>query len=235
MTTRSTISIVIPAFNEARRIGTTLTTVLAHLEQSRRPFEIRVVDDGSADDTASLVQTAAASEPRIVLQREPHRGKGAAVRAGMLATRADMRFICDADLSMPITELDRFIAEIERGHEIVIGSREGVGARRVGEPAYRHLMGRVFNGLVRGLGLTRFPDTQCGFKMFTGLAADKVFQRAQVDGFAFDIEVLAIAEHLGFRVVALPIEWHHRDASRISAVRDTLKMTFDVLRIRLRL
>lgn len=226
------LSIVVPAYNEASRIGATLTTLTSGLATFADTWEIRVVDDGSADDTAAVVAALAAADPRIVLQQEPHRGKGGTVRAGMLGTRARLRFMCDADLSMPAHEIMRFLELVPSRFDLVIGSREGVGARRVGEPAYRHHMGRVFNAFVRALAIGGFDDTQCGFKMFTGEAADRIFPRVRVEGWAFDIEVLVIARQIGLRLHEMPIEWHYRTESRISPLRDSLLMARDVLRIR---
>jgi dolichyl-phosphate beta-glucosyltransferase len=167
-----------------------------------------------------------------VLQREPHRGKGGALRAGLLAARGELRFMCDADLSMPISELPRFIAAVPAECDLAIGSREGSGAKRVGEPEHRHAMGRVFNMIVRLSGLSGIQDTQCGFKMFSARAAETIVPRLTLDGWAIDIEMLVIAARHGLRVRELPIEWHYRERSRISPLRDSLRMTRDVLRIR---
>jgi dolichyl-phosphate beta-glucosyltransferase len=226
------LSIVIPAYNEAKRIGGSLQKLRRYLEQSGLAWEIRVVDDGSADDTAGVVTRAARDDSRVTLQREPHRGKGGAVRAGMLASRAQLRFLCDADLSMPIHELSRFLDTVPRDCDIAIGSREGEAARRVGEPFYRHAMGRVFNAVVRMSVQLDIHDTQCGFKMFTGAAADAVFSAVTIPGWAFDIEVLAIARTQGWRVREMPIEWHYGTESRVSPVRDSYRMLHDLWRIR---
>jgi dolichyl-phosphate beta-glucosyltransferase len=228
----TSLSIVIPAYNEAARIGQTLAVLEAHLESGSLDWEIRVVDDGSNDDTATTVERLAGGNPRVVVQREPHRGKGGTVRAGMLTARADLRFMCDADLSMPVHELDRFLALVPSQFDIVIGSREGVGAQRVGEPGYRHRMGRIFNSLVRQAAVPGINDTQCGFKMFTGAAADAVFSRVTIEGWAFDIEALVVARHLGLRVHELPIEWHYREQSQVSPIRDSFLMARDVMKIR---
>ena len=231
-TTAVALSVVIPAFNEAARIGPTLQQLAAHLPTLVPTWEIRVVDDGSTDDTATVVQDLARADPTMVLQREPHRGKGGAVRHGLLAAAGELRFMCDADLSMPVTEIGRFLAEVPLGCDIAIGSREGPGAHRVGEPGYRHVMGRVFNQFVKTLLLGGLHDTQCGFKMFTATAVDAIFTRTTIDGWAFDIEALYIARRLGLRVCELPIEWHYRDQSQVSAVRDSFRMARDVMRIR---
>ncbi|HTI40040.1 MAG TPA: dolichyl-phosphate beta-glucosyltransferase [Vicinamibacterales bacterium] len=228
------LSIIIPAFNEEARLPATLDEILRHLRPTSWDWEIRVVDDGSKDGTAAVVERYRESEPRIAVQRERHGGKGAAVRAGMLAARADYRFICDADLSMPIRELDAFLPPHVNDADIGIATREGAGARRVGEPTRRHLVGRVFNTLVQMLLLPGLNDTQCGFKMFTARAAERVFPLVTVDGWSFDIEALYVARQQGLRIVELPIEWHYRPESRLNVLRDGPSMFFELLAIRAR-
>ena len=227
------LSVVIPAYNEASRIEKTLDELRAHLPSLGFSWEIRVVDDGSTDDTIKVVERAAAGESRIVVQREPHRGKGGTVRAGMLAARGKLRFMCDADLSMPVVELSRFLQVVPDRYDIVIGSREGLGARRVGEPAHRHRMGRIFNRLVAFAAISGIRDTQCGFKLFSKQAAEAVFPLVTIEGWAFDIEMLVIARRRQLRILELPIEWHYRDQSQVSLVRDSFRMARDVIRIRL--
>lgn len=227
------LSIVIPAFNEAGRIGQTLADLLARVGAFAPDCEIRVVDDGSSDGTAGIVERVARSDGRVVLQREPHRGKGAAVRAGLLAATGELRFMCDADLSMPVGEIPRFLARVPSECDIAIGSREGAGARRIDEPGYRHLLGRGFNTFVKTLVLPGLNDTQCGFKLFTARAVEAIFPATTVPGWAFDVEVLYIARQRGLSVCEIPIEWHYRELSRVSAFRDPLRMMRDVLRIRL--
>lgn len=226
------LSVVIPAYNEASRIGQTLAELRAHLPSIIDSWEVRVVDDGSRDATPEIVQAVSAEDPRVVLQREPHRGKGGAAKAGLLAARGALRFLCDADLSMPVTELARFLEVLPAKGDIAIGSREGAGARRVGEPFYRHVMGRAFNALVRTSVLPGIQDTQCGFKLFTAAAVDAVFPAATIDGWAFDIEVLHIATLRGFRLLEVPIEWHYRDRSQVSPLRDPFLMMRDVWTIK---
>lgn len=227
-----TLTVVIPAFNEEERIASTLRLIAGYLERRPWPFEIRVVDDGSSDRTAAIVADAGGDTPGIVLQREPHRGKGGAVKAGMLASRGEFRFLCDADLSMPVDELSRFLPPLLRGFDIAIGSREGHGSRRVGEPMLRHLMGRAFNRTVQRLMLEGIEDTQCGFKMFTARAAESIFPHVTIEGWAFDIEVLYIARLLGMRIVEVPIEWHYRADSQVSMIRDSVGMLRELLRVR---
>ncbi|HUR33362.1 MAG TPA: dolichyl-phosphate beta-glucosyltransferase [Vicinamibacterales bacterium] len=228
------VSIVIPAFNEERRLGATLAEVSAYLRAQPWDWEVRVVDDGSGDGTAVVAEQFAATEPRVIVQREPHRGKGGAVKAGLLAARGSFRFICDADLSMPIQEVVRFLPPQAGAFDVAIGSREGMRARRVGEPLYRHVMGRLFNLGVQWLVLPGIEDSQCGFKMFTADAARSIFPRVTVDGWAFDVEVLAVARARNLRVIEVPIEWHYRAESRLSMLRDGWEMLKELLRIRLR-
>jgi glycosyltransferase involved in cell wall biosynthesis len=195
---------------------------------------VRVVDDGSRDETATIAERLAGGEPRVVVQREAHRGKGGAVKAGLLSARGAFRFICDADLSMPIREVARFLPPSLSRFDVAIGTREGLGARRVGEPSYRHVMGRLFNGAVQRLALPGIEDSQCGFKMFTADAVQSIFPLVTIDGWAFDVEVLTIAREQRLHVVEVPIEWHYRRESQVSMVRDSLGMLRELLRIRLR-
>jgi dolichyl-phosphate beta-glucosyltransferase len=228
------LSIVIPAYNEARRLEATIDTVCQYLRGQSWTWEVRVVDDGSRDETAAIAERLAAGERRLLVQREPHRGKGGAVKAGLLSARGAFRFICDADLSMPINEIARFLPPSLSRFDVAIGTREGLGARRVGEPSYRHVMGRLFNGVVQRLALPGIEDSQCGFKMFTAAAAQRIFPLVTIDGWAFDVEVLTIARAQRLHVVEVPIEWHYRSESQVSMVRDSLGMLRELLRIRLR-
>ncbi len=223
---------MIPAYNEERRLPRTLPQAVEHLRAAPWTWEIRVVDDGSSDDTCAYVESVAAGEPRVILQREPHRGKGGAVRAGMLASNADYRFLCDADFSMPVAEVFRFLPPYLSSYDIAIGTREGPGAHRVGEPQGRHLMGRVFNGVIQATLLPGLADSQCGFKCFSAAAAQALFPHQTIDGFAFDVEVLFLARTLGMHVVEVPITWFYDDVSSVKPVRDTYRMLKEVLRIR---
>jgi len=228
------VSIVIPAFNEESRLSETLDDLTAFLLQQSWDWEVRVVDDGSTDATGRVVEDSARQNSRIVLQREPHRGKGGAVKAGLLAAKAPFRFICDADLSMPVAELPRFLPPRIGPFDVAIGTREGHGARRIGEPLTRHLAGRAFNYLIQRLAVSGIEDTQCGFKMFTSSAVETIFPFVHVDGWAFDIEVLYIARAKGLRIVEVPIEWHYRRESQLDLLRDGMTMFQELLRIRAR-
>lgn len=226
------LSIVIPAFNEASRITGTLECVTAYLREREISAEVVVADDGSVDDTAALAEAFAGSSPPVRTVSFPHRGKGAAVKDGMLEAEGDYRFLCDADLSMPIEELGGFLERIER-FDIVIGSREAAGARRLDEPAFRYVLSRGFSLLVRVLGGVRsFADTQCGFKMFRREAAEALFPQQRIEGFGFDIEILYIAQRSGMRVEELGIEWRHDPGSKVRPVRDSLRTLGEVLCVR---
>jgi glycosyltransferase involved in cell wall biosynthesis len=230
---RPDLGIIIPAYHEAARIERTLEHLSLYLRTRPWSWEIVVVDDGSGDATAEVVDRFGAREPRVRVQREPHRGKGGAVRAGFLASRAAYRFLCDADLSMPAREIDRFMPPAIQA-DVAIGTREGAGARRVGEPLHRHLAGRAFNTIVRTVLVPGIQDTQCGFKMFTAAAADAIFPHVTVSGWAFDIEVLYLARLRGLDVREVPVEWHFDADSRVRMLRDSVGMAAELLRIRAR-
>lgn len=229
---RPGVSIVIPAYNEERRLPRTLDELRRFGAGYGGPFEILVVDDGSADDTAGVVRRATETLDGLRVLKRAHAGKGAAVRAGMLAARHAYCILCDADLSMPVEQLDRFIAVLDDGYDIAVGSRELPESRRYDEPARRHLMGRVFNLLVRMLAVPGLDDTQCGFKGFRRPAARDLFARQRLDGFSFDAEVLFLARRRGYRFKEVPIDWYFDADSRVRAVSDTIHMTLDLLRIR---
>jgi dolichyl-phosphate beta-glucosyltransferase len=229
---RAWLSVVIPAYNEERRLPATLHAVVAFLRARRVAFEVVVADDGSADCTAGL---AADAGPEVHVLRLPHRGKGAAVRSGVLAACGDVVLVTDADLSTPIDELDRLLAALERC-DVAIGSRHVAGARvAVRQRLDRRVMGRAFNLLVRALLLPGLRDTQCGVKLFRREAAVAVFTRCQSEGFAFDVEALALARCLGFRVAEVPVEWHNSADSRVRPLHDVPRMFLDLLEIRRRL
>jgi len=226
------LSIVIPAYNEASRIIGTLQQVVGFLEGRPYSWEVLVVDDGSTDATARLVEEFGATHPHIRLLPLPHAGKGWAVKHGMLRATGQYRMLCDADLSMPIQQAERMLPPQIQGVDIAIGSREAPGARRIGEPFHRHLMGRLYNALVRSLAVPGVRDTQCGFKCFRGDIVPKLFGRQVVNGFAFDVEVLYLARKAGLVVREVAIDWYYREQSKVHPVRDTIAMTRDLLKIR---
>jgi len=227
------ISVVIPAYNEERRLPQTLPRVLRFLQGQPLPWEVIVVDDGSVDRTAEIVAGMARQEPSLRLLRLPHRGKGSALRAGMLAAQGTYCFLCDADLSVPIEDLPHFLPALQEA-EVAIASREAPGARRIGEPAYRHLMGRVYNFLVRLLLLPGIRDTQCGFKGFRREVVSPLFSRQGMEGWGFDVELLYLARRLGYRIVEVPVQWTYGRHSRLRLFRDPWRMFRDLWRVRWR-
>jgi glycosyltransferase involved in cell wall biosynthesis len=227
------LSLVIPAYNEQARLPYTLAQIEAYVCRAQLECEVIVVDNGSQDATSAVVQQAAVHFPPLRLLRTDGRGKGRAVRTGVLAAVGDTVLFADADLSWAVEDLSRFIALVDDTTPVVIGSREGTGARRVGEPAYRHLMGRAFNRVVQGLAVPGIEDSQCGFKAFRADAARAIFSRQRIDGFGFDVEVLFVARQLGCGIRVVPLHWEHKENSRVAPVRETLSMLSDVLRVRL--
>lgn len=228
------VSLVIPCFNEEQRLGPCLERLLPFLTKQAFDAEVVVVENGSVDRTLEVAHRYAACDPRVRVLHEARRGKGLAVRRGMLEARGDWRVLCDVDFSMPMDEIPRFVPPRLEGAEVAIGSREAPGARRFDEPTYRHLVGRIFNGLIRTIALPGFQDTQCGFKSFRADAAEAIFRRQSVDGMCFDVEVLLIGRSLGYRILEIPIPWHFDPDSRVRPVRDTLLMVRDLWRIRRR-
>jgi dolichyl-phosphate beta-glucosyltransferase len=234
------LSLIIPAYNEAARIGITVREVVAWLGDQPFATELIVVDDGSDDATANLADRALSELGVGRVLRIAHGGKAAAVRAGMLAATCDQIAFTDADLATPLSYLAELRAVLASGCDIAIGSREGAGARRFGEPNYRHLMGRVFNGLVRVLLLPDVHDTQCGFKLFRAEVARDLLLRSRlyrdagqiVSGprvTAFDVELLTIARLNGYRICPVPVVWRYGEGSKVRPARDTWHNVRDVL------
>ncbi len=228
------LSIVIPAYNEEKRIGATLEKVTAFLKCQPFRSEVLVIDDGSSDNTSKMVRPSSDNRALFVdLVQLPHRGKGHAVKVGMLEAHGDFRFMADADLSMPIEEVLKFLPPTLKDSDVAIGSREAPGARRYDEPPYRHFMGRGFNKLVGLMAVGGISDTQCGFKCFTAEAANRLFKQQRLDGFGFDVEILFLASKSKLRLVEVPINWYYQKESKVRPVRDTLRMFRDVLSVRL--
>jgi glycosyltransferase involved in cell wall biosynthesis len=223
------LSLIIPAYNEEERLPRTLTKIQAFLREQPYEAEVLVVENGSSDRTAAVAEEFA---PEVRLLRESNRGKGLAVRRGMMESAGEFRFICDADLSMPIEEVNRFLPPKLDDYDIAIASREVAGAIRHNEPAYRHWIGRVFNLLVRAIAVPGFQDTQCGFKCFTAEAAEALFPLQRIDGWTFDVELLYVALRLGYRVKEVPINWYYFPGSRVRIVQDSWLMLADLFRIR---
>ena len=232
------LSIVIPAYNEATRIESTLVHVLRYLESQDYPSEVIVVDDGSTDATFGVVRNMRTPNrtPIRVHQLKSNQGKGAAVKAGMSElARGDYRLFYDADASTPIEEVGKIWPAFEAGADIVIGSRSLPESRvEVHQAPYREFMGRTFNRILKALRLSSFIDTQCGFKAFTARATQCVFTRQTVERFSFDVELLFIAEKHGLRIQEIPVRWINSRASRVNPVRDSIRMFWDLLLIHYR-
>jgi dolichyl-phosphate beta-glucosyltransferase len=227
------MTIIIPAYNEEHRLPRSLDNIVAFIEAQANDFEVLIVENGSRDRTTEVAEGYAARYPSIhVLHSE--KGKGAAVRVGMLAGRGRYLFMCDSDLSMPITEVCKFLPPQLAGYDVAIASREGPGAHRYGEPAYRHLMGRVFNLIIRVLAIPHLQDTQCGFKSFRREVAREVFSCLTMTGWSFDVEALFIALRRGYGVIPVPVDWYFDADSRVNPLHDTWRMFRDVVKIRLK-
>jgi glycosyltransferase involved in cell wall biosynthesis len=227
-------SIVIPAFNEQARIGATLERVMECIRARHWTAEVLVVNDGSRDQTAALVSAAARKYPNLRLIENPgNRGKGYSVRNGMLQARGAIVMFTDADLSAPIEEAELLFAAIENGADVAIGSRWLDRSRQtLRQPIYRRVFGRCFNWLTRMIMHLPLADTQCGFKAFRREAARTIFIRQRVERWGFDPEILYIALRLGMRIDEVAVTWGHDERSRISYLKDGLKMMEDLLKIR---
>ncbi|MBS1250047.1 MAG: Polyprenol monophosphomannose synthase [Chloroflexi bacterium] len=226
------LSLVIPAYNEERRLPHTLEQVARFLEPQSYTWEVIVVDNASADTTPDIVQNFAQKHPQIHGLHESVRGKGKAIQSGMLAAKGEYRFMCDADLSMPITELNRFLPPQLENFDLAIASREAPGAIRYNEPYYRHLGGRAVNTMIRALILPGIQDTQCGFKCFSSSVAEDLFSHQTIFNWSFDIEILAIAQLRDYKIVELPIPWHFNAETKLNAIQDAVQMFLDILTVR---
>ncbi|MFQ5616127.1 MAG: dolichyl-phosphate beta-glucosyltransferase [Anaerolineales bacterium] len=235
------LSIIIPASNEENRLPSTLEKVFSFLAEQPYTTEVIIVENGSTDRTAEIAQSfverypskSVRGRPQMRLLQKTEQGKGLAVRSGMLAAKGEYRFMCDVDLSMPITEVNRFLPPaLLPGFDIAIGSREAPGAIRYNEPYYRHLGGRAINAAIRLLALPGLHDTQCGFKCFRAPVAKDLFRQQTLTGWSFDIELLYIARMRGYHIIEIPIPWYFNPESKLNVVQDAIYMTLDILKIR---
>jgi len=227
------LSLIIPAHNEEARLPDTLKRVLEFASHQEYSMEVLVVENGSQDQTLKIAQEFASIYPGLQVFQNTQRGKGLAVRQGMLAAQGEYRFMCDVDLSMPVDEVSHFLPPALTGFDIAIASREAPGAVRYGEPYYRHLVGRIYNGMIRTLALPGLHDTQCGFKCFRGSIVEDLFNRQTMTGWSFDVEILFLARRHGYRIVEVPVTWYYGEKSKISPVRDTIRMTREILQVRI--
>ena len=226
------LSIIIPAFNEEKRLPRTLEQVFNFVQNQSYVSEVLIIENGSSDRTFEVAQDYANNNPQCFAIRNSIRGKGLAVRKGMLMATGQYRFMCDADLSMPILEINRFLPPALENFDIAIASREAKGSVRYNEPAYRHWGGRGINLIIRLLVLPGLRDTQCGFKCFRADVAKEIFKYQTFSGISFDAEILYIARLRGLKIVELPIPWYYSDESRINLLTDTLALIRDLITIR---
>lgn len=227
------LSIIIPVYNEANRLPASLKLILDFLQEQSYPAEVIIVENGSWDATLKIAQDFAEQYPQVRVFQNKVRGKGLAVNRGMLEACGDYRFMCDVDLSMPIQEVNRFLPPVLDDFEVAIASREAPGAVRYDEPPYRHFVGRSFNTLIRLIALPGLDDTQCGFKCVRGAIANDLFTRQTLTGWSFDVEMLFIARHLGYRIVEVPIPWYFNADSKIRVFKNSFHMGMDLLTIRM--
>jgi glycosyltransferase involved in cell wall biosynthesis len=236
------LSIVIPVYNESDRIADSLLTLSRWVQAQRFPVEVIVVDDGSEDATVAQAQRHVARYPFVRVLDRPHRGKANAVLEGLADARGSIVGFMDVDLATPLDTWTQCRAAFDSGADVAIASREGQGSSRIGEPAYRHAMGRVFNAIVRLLLLPGVHDTQCGFKFFTRTAVDAILPRCRLYSdsvvvtrprvTAFDVELLYISRKLGFRIAVIPVSWTYGQHTKVNPVTDTLQNARDVLMVR---
>jgi len=228
------LSVIIPAHNEEQRLSQTLEQVFAFLQQQKYSSEIVIVENCSSDRTLEIAQDHAKQNSSCVVVQEPVPGKGSAVRRGMLTARGQFRFMCDADLSMPIAEVNKFLPSEEVDNFIAIGSREAPGAIRYNEPYYRHLGGRLVNAMIQLFilhGLNGLNDTQCGFKVISVNVAEDLFSTQRLTNFSFDIELLYLARLRGYCIDEIPISYYYDSNSTLSPVRAAFQMARDILTI----
>ncbi|HEX6774461.1 MAG TPA: dolichyl-phosphate beta-glucosyltransferase [Methylomirabilota bacterium] len=230
-------SVVIPAYNEAQRLPAYLSEVVAYFDGRGEPYEVIVVDDGSADETAARVLEAQAIHQAVTLHRlAENRGKGFAVRAGMRAARGGLRLMADADGATPIAEIKRLETVIQAGADLAVGSRAlpDPSVRREVQ-IHRKLSGEIFNFFARRMGVGDVTDTQCGFKLFRGAVAEALFGELETTGFGFDVELLMLARRRGYRVVEVAINWADQPGSKVDVLRDGPRMLAQIVRARVRL
>jgi len=230
------LSIIIPAYNEEKRLPHTLERLDHYLKKQTYRYEVLVIDDGSSRQSVQVVQHGLSrlfDGYGILLQNERNRGKGYSVRRGVLHSRGEYVLFSDADLSTPIQEVEKLLDALQQGYDIAIGSR-GLDASdiQVHQPWYRESMGKIFNCIARSLQLTEFSDTQCGFKCFCGEVARSLFARQTIEGWSFDVEILFLAARQKYRITEVPIQWFDEPHSRVNALTDATRMFQDLLRIR---
>ncbi len=226
------LSIILPVHNEENRLPKTLEQVDRFINSQPYQCEVLIIENGSSDNSLQIAEEFCANHPGFLVFHEEARGKGLAVRSGMLKARGDYRIFCDVDFSMPVEEISRFLPPQQNNIDVVIGSREAPGAVRYDEPAYRHFIGRIFNTMVRLAVLPGIQDSQCGFKLFSARCAKDVFARQTLNGMSFDVEVLFIARRAGYTIAEIPVPWYFNPDSRVRLLDDSMRMAVDLLIIR---
>jgi len=229
------LSIIIPAYNEGKRIGGTLEKIFSFMKTKGYDYEVLVVDDGSDDDTVSISEKSAlASKKRLkVVKNGTNLGKGFSVKNGIANSSGEYVLFSDADMSTPIEEVDKLFGALSGGYDIAIGSRDvASSAVKLHQPFYRETMGKIFNVLVRRFVIDGLCDTQCGFKLFKGDAARKIAGELKINGFCFDVEMLYIAKKKGYNIKEVGVEWYNSPQSKVSPVRSSFSMFKDLVRIR---
>jgi glycosyltransferase involved in cell wall biosynthesis len=231
---RPLLSLVIPAYNEAapERLPRSLEDITAFIATQDYEIEVIIVNNNSSDNTLELAEAAAAQHSYIRVMTETTQGKGAAVKTGMMQATGEYLFICDADLSMPIEEVVKFIPPRLADFDIAIASRELPDSKRVDEPEFRHIVGRVFNWGVRLVGVRGLNDTQCGFKCFRREVAEVLFPLQTINGWTFDVELLFVAQRRGYGITEVPITWIYKDHSKVKPVNDLYQVIIEIFRIR---
>lgn len=229
------LSVVVPAYNEEVRIQPSLARLFEYYESVGYPYDVTVVSDGSRDATVSIARAFADMHPTFgVIEYSPNRGKGYAVRTGMLAAKGDIVLFCDADLATPQEETVKLLASMQAGADVAIGSRPLKDSQlEKHQPIFRELLGRGSNLVIQALGVKGIRDTQCGFKMFRREVAQDVFKRCKLDGFSFDFEALMISRDLGYRIDEVPIRWAHQEGSKVVFWRDYPRALRDLIKLRL--
>jgi dolichyl-phosphate beta-glucosyltransferase len=233
---RMYLSVIIPAYNEERRLPAYLDTVLAYLQSAPFQHEVIVVNDGSTDDTSGIVRLFQSTYEQLrLIELLPNRGKGYAVKTGMLAGRGVYRLFTDADGATPIEELERLFRAVLGGADVAIGSRARKSEECIVKGSlHRKILGECFNFVVRSLCFNGIRDTQCGFKLFTEKVVNRVFPNLTLDRFGFDVEILYLSRRAGFSIAEVPVNWHDVKHGKVNIVADSFRMLGDVVKVRLR-